>query len=287
MKIYIPNNSQQSIGGGWTFIRNFKKGMAKLGYQFVGRWPSCDIILIAGVSMTDRGEIEEAKKAGKKIVFRVDNIPRKSRNRRGRVYDKMRRFGEIADFVVFQSRWAMSYAGYLTGANDFNSGVICNGVDTEIFWPIKNPSITPEGTRYLFVQFNRDENKRWTEAAYYFHMKFRENPLVRLTMVGQFSPELIDAGFDFFAGEKVGCIPPIEDPYKLADIYREHDVLLFPAFADAAPNTVLEARACGLKVELVNPIGGTTEMLDPDLDISLDRMCRNYDSLFKRLYEKK
>lgn len=281
MKIYIPNNSQQTIGGGWTFIRNFKKGMTKIGYEFVNNWLACDIILIAGVSMTDRGEIEEAKRAGKKIVFRVDNIPRKSRNKRGRVYDKMRWFGEISHAIVFQSNWARDYAGYLTGTD--RSVIIYNGVDTDIFWPMKNPSVLPAAKRYLFVQYNRDENKRFTEAAYYFHMKFRENPLVRLTMVGQFSPELIDADFDFFAGEKINCIPPIEDPYKLADIYREHDILLFPAFADAAPNTVLEARACGLKIELVNPVGGTIEMIG-DFDISLDRMCQDYDALFRRLY---
>jgi glycosyltransferase involved in cell wall biosynthesis len=189
----------------------------------------------------------------------------------------MRRFGRQADMVVYQSEWARMYAGYLVGEVD--SLVIRNGVDTSIFYPQKKNEHR-DFLKYLFVQFNRDENKRWPEAAYRFHMDWRQNKKNRLTIVGAFTPELVDAGFDFFAGESVEYYLPVSDRYALADVYRAHDVLLFPAFADAAPNTVLEARACGLQIEGVNPIGGTTEMLEPDLDISLERMCDDYEKLF-------
>lgn len=277
MKIYIPNISEQSIGGGWTFMRNFKKGMTR-NAEFVDNVKDCDILMIVSASMVEADTVEEAYKQKKGIVFRVDNVPKKSRNKRGRIYDKMRRFGELADMIVFQSKWAMDYAGYLTGTE--HSMVIYNGVDTDIFNQ-NDRLVSPDAPmKYLFVQYNRDENKRFPEAAYHFHECFKLDDRVELTVLGNFSPEMIEADFDFFANEKVYYIPPVTDPYVMAHIYKQHDVLLFPAFADAAPNTVLEARACGLDVALVNPIGGTREMVELE-DISLDRMCREYNALFE------
>jgi glycosyltransferase involved in cell wall biosynthesis len=281
MKIFIPNVSSQKLGGGFTALRNLKKGLGDLGCEFVNSWPLCDVVLIVGVSMTDMEDVEEAKKAGKKIVFRVDNIPRKSRNKRGRVYSKMKRLGELADKIVYQSRWAQKYAEYLIGYPE-KSCVIYNGVDQSIFYPAS----TFIFNKYLFVQFNRDDNKRYGEALYYFHMLWRKNKKISLTLVGQFSPELVEADFDFFDGENFTYIPPIENPEEMAEIYRQHAVLLFPAFCDAAPNTVLEARACGLDVELVNPVGGTKEMLDKNLDISLERMSKEYACLLQMLINK-
>jgi len=174
MIVYIPNFSEQSIGGGWTFIRNLKRGLGGK-VQWAHKWQDADIILISSVAMTDRNEIEEAHKAGKPIVFRVDNIPKKSRNKRGRVYDNMRRFGEVADHVVYQSKWAMEYAGFMAGRQ--HASVIYNGVPTEIF-NCDGRVYQPDGElRFLIVNYNRDENKRFPEAAYHFHMPNRCNNL--------------------------------------------------------------------------------------------------------------
>lgn len=276
MIIYIPNTSDQTIGGGWTFLRNIKRALGDR-VQWAHNWQEADLILIASASMTDANEIEEAAKAGKPIVFRVDNIPRKSRNRRGRIYDKMKRFGQLAEHVIYQSEWAKMYAGWLVNQEE-KSSVIYNGVDTNVFHKTDEPAI--EKNRYLFVHYNRDENKRFPEAFYHFHMAWRNNPDATLTIVGNFSPEMIDANFDFFGDEQIEYIPPISDMHVLADIYREHDILLFPAFMDAAPNTVLEARASGLEIQCINEVGGTKELLNPELDISLERMGNEYFAIF-------
>lgn len=283
MKIYLPCISQQTIGGGFTFMRNFKKGMVDRGHQIVALWAEADVILIAGASMADPEEIKLAKENGKIIIYRVDNVLKKSRNKRARINSRMRLYAELADHIVFQSQWAREYAGYVTGHLD-KSSVIYNGVDQSIFYPAKD-KIAPShgGKKYLYVQFNRDENKRFPEAAYDFHMAWRKNNKHSLTLVGQFSPELQAADFDFFAGEDVEYIPPISDPSVLADIYRGHDILLFPAFADASPNTILEARACGLAVEGVHPVGGSQELLYlSDEWLSLDRMITEFELIFKK-----
>jgi hypothetical protein len=135
----------------------------------------------------------------------------------------------------------------------------------------------------LFVQYNRDENKRFPEALYHFHQAWRKNKNLELWIVGNFTPELVEYGFDLFAGEPYRYFPPSSDPHYMAQIMRSAGTLLFPAFMDASPNTVLEARACGMKIDLVNPVGGTIELVDPNLDISLDRMCAEYDGVLKLL----
>jgi hypothetical protein len=48
----------------------------------------------------------------------------------------------------------------------------------------------------------------------------------------------------------------------MGNAYRSCRYLYFPAFADASPNTVSEGIACGCEPLLVNPIGGTKEVVE-------------------------
>jgi len=282
MKVYIPNNSKMSIGGGWTFISNFKKGSA---IQFVPRWQDCDVVLITGATMTARNEMIQAQQAGKPIVFRVDNIPRDSRNR-GTAFSRMLDFAKMSDHIIFQSEWAKDYAGWWFVENgiDINikSNIIYNGVDTEYFYPKEAEQVKG---RYLYVQFNRDENKRPTEAFYLFHQEYRKNKGVELWLVGQYSPELIENDFDFFAGEKVSYLGIVDDRKQLGDIYRSCEYLLFPAFADASPNTVMEAVACGCTIVGTNPVGGTRELINLR-GRTIQDMAQDYKLIFEQVCKK-
>lgn len=288
MKIYIPNESKQSIGGGWTFLRNFKKALPSED-SIVGSVDECDILFIVGATMTPRSEVERAKQLGKKVVFRVDNIPKDSRNR-GTAFSRMLDFARLSDYVIFQSKWAMNYVGWWFEHNGIYIGstakVIYNGVDPDFFYEKKD---NPERNvwRYLVVQYNRDENKRIPEAFYNFHMIHRTyiesseiNP--ELWIVGQFSPELVQYNFDFFAGEQVKYLGVVDDPAQMGDIYRSCGVLLFPAYADASPNTVMEARACGCYVQLANAVGGTHEVLGIQNRTIYD-MVNDYKSVFSNI----
>jgi glycosyltransferase involved in cell wall biosynthesis len=282
MKIYLPTINNHSVGGGWTFMRNIISGMKKYhnDIEFVTDVDSADVLLVSGVTLVDPETLNKAKEKGKKIIFRVDNIPRKSRNKRSRVYSNMKNYAKLADAVVFQSEWAKDYAGFLTGTE--KSHIIYNGVDTDIFFRApESDDGRFNSLKYLYIQSQNNDNKRFPEAAYLFHQYWKQDKNISLTILGEFNSELINADFDFFAGEDVVFLGVIPDPYALAKVYQEHDVLLFPAFADASPNTVLEARACGLHIEGVNPIGGTKELLNPELDISLERMCSDYYKLFQ------
>lgn len=267
MHIYIPNQSKQTLGGGFIFIDNLKKGAAGRA-KFVGRWEDAHAVFICSATMTDRGEIQRAKAAGKKIIFRVDNMPKDSRNR-GTAFSRMRDYGRMADVVVFQSRWARAYVGgwlaACCGVDLSGSSVIYNGVDTDFFHHRDDPAA--RGETYLFITYNTDPNKRFQEAAYDFHLRTMDavragRPKPKLRLVGNFDRGVAEYGFDFFAGEDFAYEPPVAERGRVGDIYRGCRYLYFPAFADASPNTVGEAMACGCEPLLVNPVGGTAEVVE-------------------------
>lgn len=283
MKIYIPNTSKQTLGGGFLFIPNLKKGL-KGKAEFVNTWQESDIVLIVGITMTERAEIKEAKAAKKKIVLRIDNMPKDSRNR-GTAFSRMRDFGQLADQIVFQSNWAKSYVGNWLAYNHNvklkHSKVIYNGIDPDFFYHHDNPSTRDEV--YLFCTFNTDENKRFPEAAYDFYLRNfdalengKKQP--KLKLVGNLGDNLRNYNFDFFNKEQVTYTPPVSDRQELANIYRSCKYLYFPAFADASPNTVGEAITCGCQVLLANPVGGTKEVIDifSKKPITIQEMAEQY-----------
>lgn len=282
MKIYIAQQSKQTIGGGWSFLRNFQKYARRKGIQFVNKVEDCDIYFIAGATMVTRPEVEYAKKIGKKIVLRIDNIPRNSRNRNtgtSRLYD----FAQLADLVVYQSQWAKDYIKPFLKRDGV---VIINGVDTEIFKLTGSVQPKDGKPQYLYTRFNRDETKQWHQAWYDYILKQRQEKDAHLWLVGQFSPEMIDYNFDFFQGERFEYKGVMESPEDMAEYYRGADYLLMPYFNDACPNTMIEALLCGCKV-LHNSTGGTIEIeeqfkADPK-GLSAETMVDKYISELAKL----
>lgn len=278
MKLYIPNISKQAVGGGWTFLRNLREAL-KLDAHFVGTVDECDIMFIFGVTVTDMSEVLKAKGLGKKIVLRVDNVPRKSRNRRCTPHERMKEIADLADVVVYQSEWCKKYAEILCG----DGPIIYNGVDKKIFYPSEK---TKDKDLYFFAYHGKSELKCFWQAHYHYQMIHRENSNAEFWFIYDFGrdlDELSKANYDFWNGEKYRHMDMIDDPTSFANVLRQCKALVYPSVADAAPNIVLEARACGLDVIGASDIGGTKELLKPELDISLERMGREYLSLFKLL----
>lgn len=269
MTIYLPNLSQQSIGGGWTFLRTF----LKYAPHAVTSWhPDVDAVLISGATMVQRSDVEAWKKQGKKIVLRVDNIPRNSRNRNtgtSRLYD----IAQMADLVVYQSEWARLYISPFLKKD---GPVILNGADHEIFRP-DGPAQPKEGApQYLYVQYNRDETKQWHQAWYEYLMIQRSNPNAHLWIAGNFSPELQAVKFDFFQGERFRYVGVIDRPEDMAEHYRGADIVTLPYFNDACSQTLIEARLCGAALS-VNGTGGNPEILASPLEhLKADYMVGRY-----------
>lgn len=276
MNIHLPAQSKQSLGGGWTFRRTFEKYALRAGVGITAA-DQADVILISGATMVSHEDVAKWKSEGKKIVLRVDNIPRNSRNRNTGT-SRLHAFAGMADLVVYQSQWAKQYIGpFLSDVDKSHGPVILNGADPEIFYP-GGPKAAKKGSpQYMFCQFNRDETKQWHVAWYDYIMAQRQNPNAHLRLVGQFSPEHIEYNFDFFGGEKFEYVGVVETPEAMADLMRATDILLLPYFNDACSNTLIEARLCGVPQIVHNGTGGTAEIMAASLDrLRADWMVREY-----------
>lgn len=287
MKVHIPNDSKQTLGGGWSFIRNFKKGLSQIdGNSYVEDTDEADVFLIASPTMITKETFNKLKETGKKIIVRIDNAPRNSRNRNTGSF-RLKKFGMQADGVIYQSIWARRYLQDFIEAREYR--VIYNGVDTDIF-NLNGPKEQFDGSPvYLYSRYNRDETKRWEDVWYRWQFISRrkkkkgENPL--LVLVGQFTPELHEYNFDFFMDERYDFWGVVEDPFVMSKIYRGCDWLFAPYFMDAYSNTYLEALACGCKLYKPNLSGGTGELIHQETK-DLKTMVADYLQFFSDVKKK-
>lgn len=277
MKIYAPTTKEDGIGGGFTFLRNFRKGMREK-VHFVDNWEDCDIFFITGITIVNKDELHQAHSAGKRIVLRVDNVPRKSRNRRSSPHERLKEFAGISDVVIYQSQWAKDYCYPLCG----DGTVIYNGVDLDTFRPAPERQIK---NRYLYAYHGKNETKNFWEAHLRFQYIFRQDRLASFWFIYDFRDELENlraSNFDFWQGENFTHLDKIDSSEDMAEILQQCGYLIYPSISDASPNIVLEARASGC--EVIFPAGedlaGTKELLKPELDISLERMCNEYLAVF-------
>lgn len=277
MKIFIVNQSKQTIGGGFTFIQNFIKGLNKLGIETVDCMEDCDVFFISGATLVTRDEFKRARELKKKIILRVDGIPEDWRNR-GTGWSRLKDFAREADVVVYQSGFTKNVIGRMLNRDGV---VIYNGVDKSIFKPRKvnkkfgNPSI-------LHINFRGDPNKRWDEVISRFREHRLDNPDAKISFVGNYPKEMIQYNFGF---ERDICrhTGVINNPNVLASLMQEYDYIAFPSFADPCPNTLIEAMSCGLTPLWVNPYGGQAEITGywDKIDWSLERMTKGYLEVIK------
>lgn len=282
MKINLLNESKQSLGGGFSFIDNFYTGMIGRSDEIVNDWRQSDVVLVPSASMVSKETFKAVKEAGKKIVLRVDNIPRNSRNR-GTGTSRLKMMSDAADLVVFQSKWAFDYVGYFLKRGGV---VINNGIDTTVFNKEGKKITFNDGVFqpiYLYSRFNRDETKRWEWAWYKYQLIQRRQPEAKLVIVGQFSQEQVDFNFDFYNNENIQYIGIVDNPLTMAMIYRGCDYLLATYSNDAYSNTYQEAMACGCELFEPDMSGGTPELIEQGV-IDCRTMVSKYLQVFKTLY---
>lgn len=260
VKIFIPNFDPDRLGGGWTFCRNLSAG---LGDNFTTNYDDATHFLIAGPSMVERVDVVRAKQDGLKVITRLDNALRPSRNRNTGM-TRMRDFCELADLVIYQSEWAKKFLMPFTKTD---GAVILNGVDTKRFNP---ESRNDADDSYLYVRSSRDEGKGWINAWYWFV----NNP-GQLEIVGKFSSENLEYNFDFYNGERYRFLGEQKD---MAPVYARNKYFLYSYWMDACSNTLLEAKASGCEIIDVHGAlltGGAPEIMACK-DISVERMLREY-----------
>lgn len=267
MKCHVLNYEPDRMGGGWSQARYLHVGLDCVNYD------EADIVVITGPTMASHDQVDQAKRDGKKIVFRVDNAVRDSRNR-GTGMSRMKAFCDKADLVIYQSEWAK---GFLMPFTKKDGVVILNGVDTSKF--NANNRSDAEDT-YLYVRSSRDEGKQWIMAWYWFIEL--NNPDANLDIVGKFSSENTEWNFDFFNGESYSFLG---EQINMPMLYKRNKYFLYTYLNDACSNTLLEARASGCEIVDVYGMlqtGGAPEIMACE-DISLERMVKQYKEAIETL----
>ena len=266
MKTHILNYEPDRIGGGWTAARYLHEGLKAIHYE------EADIVLITGPTMASHGEVEKAKSDGKKIVLRVDNAVRNSRNR-GTGMTRLKAFCDVADLVIYQSEWAKRFLYPFTKKD---GAVILNGVDTKLY-NYKNRTITNPHS-YLYARSSRDEGKQWINAWYWYVEQNAKEPESELEIVGKFSSENLEYNFDFYNEERYIFMG---EQRSLVDSFKRNKYFLYSFTNDACSNSLLEARASGCEiVDVCGAIstGGAPEIMDCE-DISVERMVSEYEKV--------
>lgn len=282
MRVYAPTKTN-AIGGGWSFHQNLRKALEHK-VQFVSSWEDCDVFLITGITITDPNEVREAHRRGKRIVLRVDNVPRKSRNRRSSPHERLAEFAKLADTVIYQSQWAKEYCFPLCGEGT----IIYNGVNQKIFKPDEEEMKGDDREyRYLYMYHGKNELKQFWKAHLLFQYIHRKNPEAVFWFVNDFGSdtnELQNSNFDFWNGETFHHLPKQESMEDVAELMQQCKYLIYPSISDASPNTVLEARACGMEIVGASEkeYSGTQELIELE-DISVERMAEEYYGVFDLL----
>jgi len=282
MKIYLANESKQTKGGGWTFISNLQKGLQGK-VEFVDNLDACDVYFVSGATMVTREQVKEAKDKGKKIVLRIDGIPRNSRNRNtgtSRLFD----FAQMADLVIYQSEWSKMYVG---GWLKKEGPVILNGVNTSIFRP-EGETIGKMGSpQYIYVRYNRDETKQFHRVWYEYQLIYRKNPNANLWIIGKFSEEQKEYNFDFYNGEKYRYWGVI-DTEMMSILLRSADIFMYSYYMDACSNSLIEAIVSGIKIWYMEENGSAKEIKEKYEEkgsgyFGTERMCAEYFRELRRI----
>ena len=284
MKIFTQGYNAEKIGGGHSFLRNFRKCFED---EIVDDPKDCDIYFITSVSMLNKlSEIPE----GKKIVLRVDNILKKSCNSDMYPFEgekvsrmvAMQILAQKADLVIYQSQWAKSLLDSFLKPK--KSVVILNSADESIFNP-DGSKIPTDKEIHLYSRSSNHDNKQWHKAYYWVIENFKNHPEKELWITGRFSPENIPNNFDFYNDESVKYLGYITDPETMALYIRSANHYLYSYFNDACSNTAIEAALCRTDITWIERSGGAYEISEhlifngPDY-FKLPRMKREYLEAF-------
>lgn len=280
MNVHVANYSEQQVGGGFSFIANLMNGCQQIGGVSFVDYDKAEVYLIPSASMVQREQVKTAKADGKKIILRVDNALRHSRNRStgmSRLWD----FAEMADDIIFQSTWAKNVIGKEYLQTD-RGHIIVNGVNQDIF--NMNERTEDLSARFTYSRYNRDETKNWEMARYIYQQAvYTADVPCQLNIIGRFSDELRENNFDFYQDEsyKFWAVQP---PEIVSKILQNTDYFIYTYFNDACSNSLIEALCCGCEiVDTYNMLntGGAAQIMDIMDDVGISyfshlRMAREY-----------
>lgn len=167
--------------------------------------------------------------------------------------------------IVTPSKWMAEKVRESSLMGPFNTFVIPNPIDTEIFKPedkltIRKIKNLPQD-KFIILAGSanlKDKRKGFRFILKALNLFITENPGVEgkiaLLTFGK-SSEVPDLQCDHYS------LPYLSDENSLAMLYQLSDVYILPSLEDNLPGTVMESLSCGTPVVAFNT-GGIPEMID-------------------------
>jgi glycosyltransferase involved in cell wall biosynthesis len=191
----------------------------------------------------------------------------------------MRRLRELADFVVYQSRFCEESAHRFLGPCDAPSEILFNPVDFEKFQPAS--FLASEQPLRLLAAGTHGTRDRVIHVLDMLAILRKEGIDAALTVAGSFQWPHGELDFqNQIARRGVQNHVHRISRFSQADassLYASHHVLIHPKYMDPCPTVVLEAMACGLPV-VGSASGGMPELVSEECGVLVPSPL-DYDKL--------
>ncbi len=195
---------------------------------------------------------------------------RKSNDLSNKVFRKKKKIYQNSNLtIVTPSHWLAEKVRSASLMQQFNTVVIPNPIDTEIFKPEKKALIRKINNipEHKFIILAGSANLKDKRKGFHFVLKALEmlisgNPEIKektgLLTFGKSSEELT-LPCDHYP------ISFLDDEKAIAMLYQLSDVYILPSLEDNLPGTVMESLSCGTPVVAFNT-GGIPEMIDHEIN---------------------
>ena len=260
-------------GGGNLFLINLKKYLKENGHEVVFGLKDKDIDIIlftdprTGIGSTSiisaKDIIKYKKKSNKKVkvVQRINECDeRKNTKKINNLYNKS---SEVADHVVFVSKWLQNI--YLNlGMNRDKTSVIMSGSDNSIFNSYGRTQ-KPSDRKFKIVTHHWSSN--WMKGFELYLKLDRQlnDPVLKnkieFTYIGN-----IDKDYSF---KNTNLIAPLSG-LELANELKDHDIYITGSLNEPSGNHHIEAALCGLPILYINSGGIPEYCKDFGIEITLN-----------------
>jgi glycosyltransferase involved in cell wall biosynthesis len=170
----------------------------------------------------------------------------------------------LADAVLCLSTLDRDHAIRALGCDPGRVHAFVNGVGSRFYAPPR--AAAPGRRKVVFLGGWTDDRKGRRIVPRTWGTVRRRVPGATLTLLGTgVAADAVLAHFDETDRESVAVVPRLEDPGRVADALRDHDVFFLPTLAEGSPLALLEAMAAGL-APVASRVGGIPDIVTDGTD---------------------
>lgn len=265
MLIYFNVRGSNAGGGPTTFAYKAAAELVRRGHA-VTYSPSNNVDAAICIINAEKA-LKQMPNA--KILLRIDGIYNELYNQKfGRairpdmtaLHDELKRTIPAVQHVCYQSAWSRDRIQDEIVKVNADYSIIHNGVDTNLFKPLRPYSQATSGyTSLIHVGCMRDRYLMEMLVGTYVELGRNRGYNVRLVLAGPMDAQCKSVLKQHGADSNIVLMGNIPNN-KLPDIYGRGDIFLDVRQGASCNNVVAEAQACGVPV--ISPIwGGSAEMI--------------------------